>query len=215
MFLTFRFSHKIHLPFSADSASNRSYCWDISWKVKSYTAGAPGRRQEKEESQRGRGYNLFLHLLFEGKDSPCNLQSPVVILPVHTWRFSRFKRRNETDPLYPCLLCHKRETSCAIQGSNTVCSPLVNCHCQQHVRMCNKGSCALAGVGPARSANTTADEVKQQSEEALGGMLLEVTGLKMPGPSAPWCPGYLSLLTTGADKRNASIQTPLKSPSSI
>lgn len=134
-------------------------------------------------------------LQFEGKDSPWNLHSSVVISLVHTWRFSSFKRRNETDPLYPCFLCYKRETSCAIQGSNTLHSPLVNCHCQQHVQMCSKGSCALAGGGHARSANMTADKVKQQSEEALGGMLLEDTGLKMPGRSALWCPGCLFVVT--------------------
>ena len=49
--------------------------------------------------------------------------------------------------------------------------------------MCNKGSCALAEGGPDRPANTTADEAKEKAEEVFGGMLLEVTGLKMPGPS--------------------------------
>jgi len=49
---------------------------NISWKVKVYTAGAPekGLKDEEGKSKRktreARGHILFLHLLFEGKDSP-------------------------------------------------------------------------------------------------------------------------------------------------
>lgn len=45
-------------------------------------------------------------------------------------------------------------------------------------------ACSLAVGGPARPAKRTAYEEKEQDEVVFGGMLLEVTRLKMPGPSA-------------------------------
>lgn len=45
-------------------------------------------------------------------------------------------------------------------------------------------ACSLAEGGPARPAKRTAYEEKEQDEEVFGGMLLEVTRLKMPGISA-------------------------------
>lgn len=45
-------------------------------------------------------------------------------------------------------------------------------------------ACALAEGGSARPAKTTAYEEKEQAGEVFGGMLLEITRLKMRGRSA-------------------------------
>jgi len=45
-------------------------------------------------------------------------------------------------------------------------------------------SCALVKGGPAKPANMTADEAKEEAEAVFRGTLLEVTELKLPDPSA-------------------------------
>lgn len=45
-------------------------------------------------------------------------------------------------------------------------------------------ACSLEEGGPARPAKKTAYEEKEQAEELFGGILLEITRQKIPGPSA-------------------------------
>lgn len=159
-------------------------------------APAKGLKDEKCKSKRkvreARGYILFLQLLFEGKDSAWNCESSVAILRVHTRRFSSFKRRKEIWPLCPCFLATRRKQ--AVLSKEAVSYMLLLSTATAN-SLCNWGSRALAEGGPARSANTTADEAKEQAEEVFRGMLLEVTGLKMPSLSALWCSGRFFVLT--------------------
>lgn len=149
------------------------------WKMK------VARAKGKQERQGDISYSCISYL--RARTVP-GTDSWVAILPVHVWRFSSFKRRKEIWPLYTCFLATKGKQAVLSKEATSYILLLLTATANS---MCNRRSCALAEGGSARPANMTADEAKEEAEEVFGGMLLEAAaGLKMPGPSAPWCSAY-------------------------
>lgn len=152
IFLTLRFSHKINLCFSADSASNRSYCQDISRKVKAYNAGAPEntctckglerwKMQEQEKSERGKGIYPIPAAPIWGQGQCLELRELSGDFTCAHLEILIIQKKEGDLASLSLLSGYKKETSCAIKGSSILHAPFVNCHRQQPMQLRIACSC--------------------------------------------------------------------------